>query len=277
MFLNQTWKRAGNYYKRNSAKLVFRRPLDVRTPDPIISFTFDDFPRTALLTAGRILQEYGAAGTYYVALGLLGGDSPSGPICVKDDLIDLLQQGHELGCHTFAHCHSWNTPSDKFEASVLKNKSTLEELIPGAEFRSISYPISEPRPLTKRNIAQHFSCCRAGGQTFNAGTADLNQLSSFFLEQSRGRIQMVKDLIDRNREERGWLIFATHDVESNPSQYGCTPEFFEQMVRYAAESGARILPVAKALDTIRGVSADVIRQMHRQAETAENRRLPVSS
>ena len=268
--------RVGNYYKRKSARLVFKKPLAIRTQQPLISFTFDDFPRTALLAGGRILQDYGAAGTYYVSLGLLGKDSPSGQICVEDDLISLLQRGHELGCHTFSHCHSWNTETAEFESSVLKNRDTLKEMIPGAELGSLSYPISEPRPFTKRNVAKHFSCCRAGGQTFNAGTADLNQLSAFFLEQSRGRIQAVKDLIDRNREARGWLIFATHDVCADPSPYGCTPEFLEQVVRYAADSGARILPVVRALESIRAGASDTAQQEQGQAKTSRDQRLPIS-
>jgi peptidoglycan/xylan/chitin deacetylase (PgdA/CDA1 family) len=32
---------------------------------PVISFTFDDFPRSALVKAGAILRERGLAGTYY--------------------------------------------------------------------------------------------------------------------------------------------------------------------------------------------------------------------
>jgi peptidoglycan/xylan/chitin deacetylase (PgdA/CDA1 family) len=163
-----------------------------------------------------------------------------------------LQQEHELGCHTFSHYHSWNTKSEEFERSIIKNRKALKQFIPDAEFQSLSYPISEPRPLTKRGTARHFSCCRAGGQTLNAGKTDLNQLSAFFLEQSAGNIQPIMDLIDRNRETRGWLIFATHDVCPDPSPYGCTPEFFEQVVKYAVDSGARILPVVKALETIRG-------------------------
>jgi hypothetical protein len=57
-------------------------------------------------------------------------------------------------------------------------------------------------------------------------------------------------LIDRNKRERGWVIFATHDVSSNPSPYGCTPEFFENVVRYAQESGAQIVPVVSALNAL---------------------------
>jgi peptidoglycan/xylan/chitin deacetylase (PgdA/CDA1 family) len=243
--------RGHNYYKRNSARLVFKKPLVVDCAPPIVSFTFDDFPRTALFSGGEILRHYRAAGTYYVALGLLGKESPSGPICTAEDLHDALRQGHELGCHTYGHCHSWNTGRREFAQNVLMNREALEQIVPHAKFRSLSYPISEPRPLTKLDTGKQFLCCRAGGQTFNSGKVDLNQLAAFFLEQSLGGLEPIFDLIDRNQVARGWLIFATHDVCPNPSRYGCTPEFFEKVVRYASESGARILPVAEACMALR--------------------------
>jgi peptidoglycan/xylan/chitin deacetylase (PgdA/CDA1 family) len=244
------WARVLNYYKRNSARHVFKRTVNVRPSRPLISFTFDDFPRTALWEGGRMLRQYGLAGTYYVAFGLLGLDSPSGPICIREDLGELVSQKHELACHTFAHCHSWNTKTADFEDSILKNKVALQQLFPNAEFQSFSYPISEPRPLTKRAAGRHFLCCRAGGQTLNVGPTDLNQLSAFFLEKAQGRLATVTDLIDRNRKASGWLILATHDVAPRPSPYGCTPEFFGQVVQYAVNSGAQVLPVVQALQEI---------------------------
>lgn len=247
------WSRLRGYIERNAAHRVFRRPIEITTQQPLISFTFDDFPRTALLAGGSILKNYGVAGTYYVALGLLGRhDEPSGSTCVHEDLPALLEQGHELGSHTFSHCHSWDTKTAIFEDSIIQNRQALSELLPGADFKSFSYPISDPRPMTKWKAGKHFSSCRAGGQILNVGTADLNQLAAFFLEKSRDRIQVVKDLIDENRKVRGWLIFATHDVAPNPSPYGCTPEFFENVVRYAVNSDALVLPVVKALEVIRG-------------------------
>ena len=62
----------------------------------------------------------------------------------------------------------------------------------------------------------------------------------------------IKEIIERNRTLRGWLIFVTHDVTSHPSRYGCTPELFERVVGWSAESGARILPVAQALAEVAG-------------------------
>jgi len=236
---------------RNIGRVMFRKPVAIRTEFPLISFTFDDFPRSALLAGGKILALHRLAGTYYTALGLLGTEGPSGPLFVADDLTALLGQGHELGCHTYSHCHSWDTGPTAFEDSIIQNRSALRELVPGADFKSFSYPISEPRPFSKRNAARHFLCCRGGGQTFNAGTADLNRLAAYFLEKSRDNMQAVRKVIDENRQARGWLIFATHDISDNPSPYGCTPGFFEEVVEYAIGSGASVLPVAEALKVLR--------------------------
>lgn len=217
----------------------------------MVSFTFDDFPRSALLTGGEILRRYNLAGTYYTALGLLGEDSPSGPVCDAEDLRTALNEGHELGCHTFFHSHSWQTQPRMFEQSIIQNRRALSELIPGYNFKSFSYPISSPRPMSKRAAGRYFLSSRGGGQTFNSGIADLNQLSAYFLEKACGNLEHPKALLDKSQKAKAWTIFATHDISSRPSQYGCTPEFFEEVVRYAVQSGAQILPVADALDAIR--------------------------
>ena len=188
-----------------------------------------------------------------------------GPMYQPEDLKELVRLGHELGCHTFGHCHSWNTPPDIYEKAILDNQQALNEVLPGTEYRTFSYPFSGPRLAVKRVAARHFLCCRGGGlragrfllrhqpggQTFNSGTADLNLLCAFFLEQSRENPEAVKRLIDQNAQARGWLILATHDVRNTPSRFGCTPAFFEQVVQWALESGARILPVVEALEVLK--------------------------
>jgi peptidoglycan/xylan/chitin deacetylase (PgdA/CDA1 family) len=236
----------------------------IRSDVPIISFTFDDFPRSAFMEGGSILRRYGAAGTYYTSLGLMGKQSDLGPMFQAEDLKELVGLGHELGCHTFGHCHSWNTPADVYEKAILDNQKALSELLPGASFQTFSYPFSAPWPQVKKVAGRHFLCCRgggmkvgryilrhaAGGQTFNSEITDLNCLCAFFLEKSRDNPEAVKRLIDQNARARGWLIFATHDVCERPSPFGCTPDFFEKVVRWAVDSGARILPVARAVESL---------------------------
>lgn len=250
MNLTNLWRKVQRRRQLSMSHFLFKRSLDMRSTDPFISFTFDDFPRSALLTGGPILKAYGIAGTYYASLGLMRRHTAVGEIFFPEDLKDLLAQGHELGCHTYAHLHPWETKPNIFEESIIQNKRALGELLPGVDFKTFSYPFQYPRPKTKRRVAKHFVCCRRGGQRFNAGIIDLNLLDGYFLERSRETPLSVKSLIDQNRRAKGWLIFATHDICDSPTRYGCTPFFFEQIVRYSVDSGARILPVFKAWEAI---------------------------
>jgi peptidoglycan/xylan/chitin deacetylase (PgdA/CDA1 family) len=246
--------RASGRYQRTSARWLFRRPFRLHSDVPLISFTFDDFPRSALLTGGSLLTRFGVRGTYYASFGLMGGDGPTGPIFRREDIRPLLEAGHELGCHTFEHCHAWQTDSRLFEQSVIRNQATLDEIHPRTRFRSLSYPISPPRPMTKRAAARRFACCRGGGQTFNHETTDAGYLAAYFLEKDRDHPEVVERVIDQNARANGWLILATHDVCDDPTPFGCTPAFFERILSYAVGSGARIVPVIEAWSLLRAES-----------------------
>jgi len=235
---------------RNAAKLVCRHPLAVFADPPIISFSFDDFLRSALFVGGDILNRHGFAGTYYVAFGLAGQRTRWGDMFERKDLQHVIRQGHELGCHTFAHCHSWQTDPGVYEASVIDNRNALKEVLPDAEFKSFSYPYCAPKPASKRRVARHFLSCRSGEQGINAGLSDLNQLDAFFLERTRGYLQPVREIIDLTCGRHGWLILVTHDISDSPTDYGCTPHFFEDVVQYAANSGASIMPVTHACEVL---------------------------
>ncbi len=233
-----------------SARLA-RRPLVMCNAEPLVSFTFDDFPRSALLQGGTILRAHGFSGTFFASFGLTGRVTPTGEIFGRDDLAELVAQKHELGCHTFDHCHSWDTAPVDFEASIVRNHLTIEKYLTKLEVKTCSYPISCPRPAIKRRTERYFSCCRGGGQTFNSGTLDLNHLKAFFIEQSTDNFGAIERLIDDNARQMGWLIFATHDISDSPTRFGCTPTLFEKIVRCVVTSGARTLPVYEALQVVR--------------------------
>ena len=239
-------RRLRNRWRRMLARALCRRPCDIRPGVPVISFSFDDFPTSALAVAGAILDRHGARGTYYASLGLAGRQTDTGRIFARDDIAALLARGHELGCHTFPHCHAWETAPAEFERALAMNREALAELVPGAAFPTLSYPLSCPRPANKRVAQGFFACCRGGGQHPNVGRCDANYLASYFLEQDPGLPDGANAMIDRNRAAGGWLIFSTHDVCESPTRYGCLPDRFEEVVRHAVDSGSRILPVAAA-------------------------------
>jgi hypothetical protein len=63
--------------------------------------------------------------------------------------------------------------------------------------------------------------------------------------------------IDEARDRNGWVIFYTHDVSEDPSEWGCTPAQLEAVVDHAAQR-LPILPV-------RDVAARVVGDLQRSA------------
>jgi peptidoglycan/xylan/chitin deacetylase (PgdA/CDA1 family) len=238
-------------WRRLLAVRLARRCVKLNHGVPVVSFSFDDFPKSALETGGAILERHGVRGTYYASFGLMGENAPVGELFAVADVADVLARGHELGCHTFHHRSSWDVKEAIFEASVLKNGRALYEVCPHAALETLSYPYGNPSPAAKRVGAKYFTCARGGGQTLNSGWADLNNLRAFFIEQSRDHLPNMIDLIRRNRDIAGWLIFATHDVCSQPSPFGCTSQLLGEVVQAAVESKARVLPIGAAWRFVR--------------------------
>ena len=237
-------ERLANKWRRYTIDHYGRRDFSLHSDVPYLSFTFDDFPRSALVAGGRILAAQGARGTYFVSLRLLGADSVSGTIAGWNDLEHLMRDGHELGCHTFDHLDGCVATVDAFERSIEANRTALRERFTGVDFRTFAYPLDGPTFPIKKAVGKRFVGCRGGGQTFNAGTIDLNLLKAYFLDwRNRGDLASVRQVIEQNAAARGWLIFATHDVAASPSRYGCEPEYFEEVVRLVVQSGARVLPM----------------------------------
>jgi peptidoglycan/xylan/chitin deacetylase (PgdA/CDA1 family) len=252
----------GNYlnrfrhrYRRELSQNFARWSSTFEISRPIISFTFDDFPRNAATTGRKILGQFDVLATYYLSFGLAGSSAPTGQIFERAEVEALVAGGHELGCHTFDHCHAWDTDARTFAASLDRNKSELQKTFPGLAFQTMSYPISCPNPGVKRVAMKRFAACRGGDQTFNSKSIDRNDLKAFFLEKVRSDLNKVRSVIAQNEEANGWLIFATHDVSESPTPYGCTPRFFEEVVAAAANSRAVILPVHQALQRVLAGSA----------------------
>jgi peptidoglycan/xylan/chitin deacetylase (PgdA/CDA1 family) len=239
--------RATSKGRRVLADRFCRRTVSIETPHPIVSFTFDDAPITAFAAGREILERHGARPTYFVSLGLLDADTEVGRIASAHDLGRAVAEGSELGCHTFDHVDAWYTSAAAYMASVTRNREALERILPATRFTTFAYPKSGAKLSVKPALAKIFMCCRGGGQATNEGRADLNLLKACFLDRRTGiDMAFVRALVDYNAARRGWLIFATHDVVADPSRYGCTPQFLEEVARYANRSGALLLPVGEA-------------------------------
>ena len=111
--------------RRNALCVLARRDVLIPCDQPLISFSFDDFPRTALTVGGTILQEAGVRGTYYAAPGLMNTLNDLGSQFRREDLLDLLAAGHELASHTYSHASARTTGLANYVHEVEKGYQTL--------------------------------------------------------------------------------------------------------------------------------------------------------
>jgi peptidoglycan/xylan/chitin deacetylase (PgdA/CDA1 family) len=227
----------------------------------VVTFTFDDAPRTAFDTGSAILEAHGARGTFFVCLGLLSRTTEIGRIAGAGELAVAVERGHELGCHTFDHSDAWETASADYIASIDRNRAALARALPGRTFRTFAYPRSGATAAVKPALSERFDCCRGGGQCGNVGVVDLNLLASCFVDH-RAALQRdaAFELIDHNAEHGGWLVFSAHDVSEDAGPFSCSADFLDAIVRQATRSGALVLPMAQALDHFRShASSDASR------------------
>jgi hypothetical protein len=96
--------------------------------------------------------------------------------------------------------------------------------------------------------------CRGTCGGFNGPDVDLNLLRANRLYGGYDQADAAKQMVIENERRRSWLIFYTHDVNSTPSRFGCTPEMLEEVVSYAAEHSVGILTVAEVVTRIYSAS-----------------------
>lgn len=236
--------------RRRGACLFARSKIGIPSfPRPIVSITFDDFPRSAFTDGARFIEDCDGRATYYACLGIAGQTISTGRLFLHEDIVDLVSRGHEVGCHTFEHLPAGETPTRTYLKSISDNACAVQRLIPGYKFSSHSYPISYPRIATKRLLRELFICCRTGGQSENTNIADAYYLRSYFLEQ--GDSTAIERTIFRNAEQNSWLILSTHDIACSPTKYGCSIALFKQVLGWCRASGSELLTVSQTMARIR--------------------------
>jgi peptidoglycan/xylan/chitin deacetylase (PgdA/CDA1 family) len=217
---------------------------------PFVSFSFDDFPASAVSNGARILERYGFRGTFYAAGSLMGSSHEGISYFQPEDLEALVARGHEVGCHTFSHVAVSTLNKAMLESEIRNNAAFMEKLLPGYVLQSFSYPFGRVSPMGKLRLQRRFSSCRGIQPGINAEVADMGLLraTSIYGDAIHPRIDV---LLAEARKTCGWLVFYTHDVEATPSRFGCTPALFEQVVSMVAQHGLEVRTMQQGVEAIR--------------------------
>jgi peptidoglycan/xylan/chitin deacetylase (PgdA/CDA1 family) len=235
---------------RKLGRLLPTRPQPVAWPGGVVSFTFDDFPKSALSRGGVILESYGLRGTYYTAAGIAGSINELGPMFDRRDVETAHRRGHEIACHTFRHLDCRDSDAGTLLADIEENATALSDLTGGYRPANFAFPFGSVSFSAKSVLSRRFESCRGTDRGINAGTADFANLRANPVGAC-GDEASVSHLIDEACAVGGWLIFYTHDLAETPSPFGCTPERFETIVSLAAARCA-VLPVR---DVVTGLVA----------------------
>jgi peptidoglycan/xylan/chitin deacetylase (PgdA/CDA1 family) len=232
---------------RFSASLVRTRTVRMVNERPIVSFTFDDFPKSAVRNGAAILERHGVAGTYYLCRSLNGVST----YYDLSDLRRLLDNGHEIGCHTASHLHAAQVARSRLVGDIEANARFLREKFGDVRMSTFAFPFGDMDLPSKLTLQQRFAACRSNLPGVNRGVADLGSLRAERLYSRLTDEDRVGSLIARSAQPRSWLIFYTHGVDDDPMHYGCTPALLKAAVKSALAAGCQVLPVRNALGPIR--------------------------
>jgi peptidoglycan/xylan/chitin deacetylase (PgdA/CDA1 family) len=219
----------------------------LQNTSPMVSFTFDDTPKSALTVGVPILDEYNARATFYVAGGLVDQWSGHWTGISADEIVELHRRGHEIACHTFSHARTTDLDAAALAAEIESNRRYLLALDPSIRIENFAYPYGLGSVSHKGRLKKVFHSSRGIVPGVNSGVADLQFLRATPLINR----DIDRDGIDRVFDEavakNGWLIFYSHDVATEPSPYGCSPSLLRHALDAASRRNVQILSVADAL------------------------------
>ncbi len=231
--------------KRRMTRLQARKTMDCTKGRRIVSFSFDDFPRSAAQIGAQTLENYGWRGTYYTSTGFESTKNHLGPLFTAQDVARLVSKGHEIGCHTENHVDCALNPPVVVEREIRQNQKRLRAL--GAPTpRTFAYPFGEASAHSKALLGQHYACLRGVKNGINRRFADAHQLYATALEGGLDDKALALSFVDDLAKAPGWLIFYSHDISPNPGEWGCTPELLQAVCEAVKMAGFEVLPIIEA-------------------------------
>src|SRR6516164_2324888 len=106
---------------------VHQRNVPLPGNKALVSFTFDDVPRSACTVGAAILKKYKVHGTFYLATALMGEKRLGDDKLTLDDVQTLVADGHELGSHTLSHVSCRKLPLEQFRQDALAGRAAVSE------------------------------------------------------------------------------------------------------------------------------------------------------
>lgn len=143
---------------------------------PTVSFTFDDFPKSALSAGGAILKQHGPRGTYYAVMGLM---------IPMTSLVNILALSlWSSFCATAMNSEGIRTATSvaadcqrpTIARRVEKGQQAVRQVIGQNKAHNSAYPMGHVNIAAKQGAGAVSGSCRCSRSGINSGLAGLRIL-----------------------------------------------------------------------------------------------------
>jgi peptidoglycan/xylan/chitin deacetylase (PgdA/CDA1 family) len=205
-----------------------------------VSFTFDDFPSSAAHDGASLIESFGARATFYASMSMTR----------RDDIVRIVERGHELGCHTYSHLDCFRASDLEVEADVARNAAALADALGSRAnvLRHFAYPFGRLRPRQRRLLARRFVTQRSIFPGAHRREVDFRLIRANRLYSSPLLLRRARRLVEDVARHGGWVVFFTHDVSERPTRWGAQPKEIADVAVRALRAGLTIAPVGSIAD-----------------------------
>ncbi len=225
------------------ARKIVSLTSPIRLHGGVVSITFDDQWHSAYQNAFPLLESYGFKSTWYICVSHVGNyDQEYAERSMSwDEIRNLRKSNHEIASHTITHCDFDTTDISTIREELRSSKKTLASGL-SCPIKSFAYPFTRTGSSAggPQAALTHYRSARGGEFGFNSLPFRRDNLFACKLYGKKYELEYLKELVDKCVAENKWLIFYTHDVKEDHSDYGCTPAMFEGLLRHLRDTKVKV-------------------------------------
>ncbi len=213
-------------------------PVVSRPEKLIVSFTFDDFPKSAL-NGADIIETFGGKAGFYACTQFLGRTSPMGEMYDTQTLRELTDREHEIGAHSHSHLDCAKVTPEAASQDMEDCVRRLQDLGVNGPISSMAYPYGETTFSIKQSMTSMFDIGRGILPGQNVGRIDRMQLRAYQLNDHPLTVERAFNALNAAiANGSSWLIFFSHDVDRDHTKYGVHPDTIRGLCHKAVDAGA---------------------------------------
>ncbi len=214
--------------------------------EPVVSVVFDDGWESAYQSAFPVMESLGIESTQFIITGTF--DNPL--YMSREQIVHMMQHGHEIGSHTISHVDLTQQNSEVLENELHDSRSELESLTM-YPVEDLAVPLGSTNDAVKTEAKKWYRSLRTTHTGVNTATNfDAYNLRAFTLKTDHS-IDDIKKLLDEAKANNGWLILTYHQIDETGSTYAVTPAEFKRQMQYLIDQGVDIVPYGRVLNDLK--------------------------